>query len=115
MNTTPRTLTALMGATLLAAGCATAPGSADMGVKGATPATVSANQAMNQTVATFNPRDFEDATRGKLAELSDPLIKAPDGRVVWDARAMDCQLSSCGRPETLVSRSSNRISPESRK
>lgn len=76
MSNTPRTLTALMGATLLAAGCATAPGGADMSVKGATPATVSANQAMNQTVATFNPRDFEDATRGKLAELSDPIVKA---------------------------------------
>ena len=51
-----------------------------------TPATEQANAAMRQTVATFDPRDFEDATRGKLAELDDPLVKAADGRIVWDAR-----------------------------
>jgi alkyl sulfatase BDS1-like metallo-beta-lactamase superfamily hydrolase len=89
MNTTTRTLSALMGAALLAAGCASAPGNADMSPKGATPTTAGANQAMRQTVAAFNPRDFEDATRGKLAELSDPIVKAADGHVVWDARKFD--------------------------
>ena len=83
------TVAALMGAALLAAGCASAPSSADLTTKGATPTTADANQAMRQTVAAFDRRDFEDATRGKLAELSDPLIKTADGRVVWDARKFD--------------------------
>jgi alkyl sulfatase BDS1-like metallo-beta-lactamase superfamily hydrolase len=89
MNTTPRTLSALMGTALLAAGCASAPGSADMSRKAATPTTVGANQAMRQAVAAFDKRDFDDATRGKLAELSDPLVKAADGRIVWDTRKFD--------------------------
>ena len=89
MRTTLHLAVPLLGAALLAAGCASAPGGADMSIKGATPTTAAANQAMRQTVAAFDKRDFEDATRGKLAELSDPLIKAADGRVVWDARAFD--------------------------
>jgi alkyl sulfatase BDS1-like metallo-beta-lactamase superfamily hydrolase len=78
-----------MGAALLAAGCASAPGSADMTPKGATSTTAGANQAMRQAVAAFDQRDFDDATRGKLAELSDPIVKAADGHVVWDARKFD--------------------------
>lgn len=54
-----------------------------------TPTTERANEAMRQTVATFDKSDFEDATRGKLAELSDPLVKAADGRIVWDTRRFD--------------------------
>ena len=34
-------------------------------------------------------QDTEDATRGKLAELSDPLVKAADGRIVWDTQRYD--------------------------
>ena len=34
-------------------------------------------------------QDFEDATRGLLAELKDPLVKAADGRVVWDTQRYD--------------------------
>jgi alkyl sulfatase BDS1-like metallo-beta-lactamase superfamily hydrolase len=29
-------------------------------------------------------RDFEDATRGHVADLNGAVVKAPDGRVVWD-------------------------------
>ena len=82
MRPTPRTATLLIGAALAA-------GTAFAQPKPATPATESANAAMRQTVAAFDKRDFEDATRGKLAELSDPLIKTADGRVVWDTRAFD--------------------------
>ena len=57
--------------------------------KPSTPTTERANEAMRQTVATFDKSDFEDATRGKLAELSDPLVKAADGRIVWDTRRFD--------------------------
>ncbi|HOM12249.1 MAG TPA: alkyl sulfatase dimerization domain-containing protein [Rubrivivax sp.] len=76
----------LLGAALLAAANGFAQPAAP---KPATPATEAANAAMQQAVAAFDKRDFEDATRGKLAELPDPLIKAADGRVVWDARAFD--------------------------
>ena len=62
---------------------------ADMTPKPATPTTVNANQAMRQAVAAFDKRDFDDATRGKLAELNDPLVKAADGRIVWDTRKFD--------------------------
>ena len=89
MNHTPRTLAPLLAAALLATGCASAPSGADMSPKAATPSTASANQAMRHTAAAFDKRDFEDATRGKLAELSDPLVKAADGRIVWDARRFD--------------------------
>ena len=57
--------------------------------KGATPTTVGANQAMRPVVATFDQRDLDDASRGKLAELSDPIVKSADGRTVWDARQFD--------------------------
>ena len=98
MRSNPRTVPPILAAALLAAGCASPPPAADMarsapaatqGPKAATPATVSANQAMRQAVAAFDRRDLEDAARGKLAELSDPLVKAADGRIVWDARQFD--------------------------
>ena len=83
------TLTALLGAALLAAGCASAPPAGDLSPKGATPTTAGANQAMRPVVAAFDKRDFDDATRGKLAELNDPLVKAADGHTVWDTRKFD--------------------------
>ena len=89
MNLTHATLAPWLGAMLLAAGCASAPTTADMTPKPATPTTASANQAMRQALAAFDKRDFDDATRGKLAELNDPLVKAADGRIVWDARKFD--------------------------
>ena len=89
MNTIPCTVAALVGAALLAAGCASAPPAGDMSPKGATPTTASANQAVRQAVAAFDKRDFDDATRGKLAALNDPLVKAADGRIVWDTRKFD--------------------------
>jgi len=89
MRQAQRIATSLLGAALLAAGCASAPGSADLTPKPATPATVNANQAMRPVVAAFDKRDFDDATRGKLAELNDPLVKAADGRIVWDTRKFD--------------------------
>ena len=89
MRQPSRTVMPLFAAALLAAGCASAPNAGDMTPKAATPTTARANESMRQTVAAFDKRDFEDATRGKLAELSDPLIRSADGRVVWDARAFD--------------------------
>jgi alkyl sulfatase BDS1-like metallo-beta-lactamase superfamily hydrolase len=97
MTRTPTHLSALIGAALIA-GCATsqapapmdAPGAgAPAAPKGATAATERANQAVRQAVAAFDKRDFDDATRGKLAELADPIVKSSDGRVVWDTRRYD--------------------------
>ena len=42
-----------------------------------------------KSMAMNDKQDFEDATRGKLAELNDPLVKAADGRIVWDTRRYD--------------------------
>jgi alkyl sulfatase BDS1-like metallo-beta-lactamase superfamily hydrolase len=93
MNITTPVLAALTGAALLVGGCASgpavAPSAADMAPKPATSTTVSANQAMRPVVAAFDKRDFDDATRGKLAELADPVVKGADGRIVWDARRFD--------------------------
>ena len=89
MNPATHPLAALIGAALLVGGCASAPNAADMTPKPATPTTVNANQAMRQAVAAFDKRDFDDATRGKLAALNDPLVKAADGRIVWDTRKFD--------------------------
>ena len=97
MRQHPTAFVALFGAVLLAAGCASGPASAPTAAVGpavatpkpATAATVNANQAMRPVVAAFDKRDLEDAARGKLTELSDPLIKAADGRLVWDARKFD--------------------------
>lgn len=57
--------------------------------KPATPATVRANQAVAQNMAFNDTRDFADATRGLIATLPDPLVKAADGKLVWDANRYD--------------------------
>jgi len=51
----------------------------------ATPTTERANAAVLQAVAAFDAIDFENATRGKLADLPDPVVKSADGRIAWDA------------------------------
>jgi alkyl sulfatase BDS1-like metallo-beta-lactamase superfamily hydrolase len=55
----------------------------------ATPTTERANAAMLQAVAAFDPADFANATRGKLAELPEAVVKTADGRIAWDARRYD--------------------------
>ena len=54
--------------------------------KPATPTTESANAAVRATMAMNDRQDTEDATRGKLAELADPIVKGADGRIVNDTR-----------------------------
>lgn len=86
--TTPRSFRlALLAAAVLATSLAalaqtTAP-------KPATPATTRANQAVAQSLAFNDQRDFADATRGLIATLPDPLVKAADGKLVWDANRYD--------------------------
>ncbi|MBB3179067.1 alkyl/aryl-sulfatase [Variovorax sp. Sphag1AA] len=56
--------------------------------KPATAATTSANQAVARGMA-FSQRDFEDATRGLIATMPDPLVKTAEGKLVWDANRYD--------------------------
>jgi alkyl sulfatase BDS1-like metallo-beta-lactamase superfamily hydrolase len=91
--------TRLLGATSacllgVAAQNAFAQAVADAVPRPATPVTERANAAVRKSM-TFNDRqDFEDATRGRLAGLSDPLVKGADGRIVWDARCLATSLRS---------------------
>ncbi|MBO9649225.1 MAG: MBL fold metallo-hydrolase [Variovorax sp.] len=56
--------------------------------KPATAATTNANQAVARGMA-FSQRDFEDATRGLIATMPDPLVKTAEGKLVWDANRYD--------------------------
>jgi alkyl sulfatase BDS1-like metallo-beta-lactamase superfamily hydrolase len=93
MTRTPNTLTAVIGAALIT-GCATAqlPNAAApnlAGPKAATATTERANAAVRAAMAMNDKRDTEDATRGKLAELKDPIVKDAAGNTVFDTQRYD--------------------------
>ena len=48
-----------------------------------------ANAAVRMRLPFEDTEDFDDARRGHLGTLSDPVIRATDGRVVWDAGAYE--------------------------
>ena len=77
-------------ATMLLAATAFAgtPAMAQQGTesKGATANTERANAAVRQATTMNDKQDFEDATRGLMAQLKDPIVKAADGRVVWNTQ-----------------------------
>ena len=54
--------------------------------KGATANTERANATVRQAMTLNDKQDFEDATRGLMAQLKDPIIRAADGRVVWNTQ-----------------------------
>ena len=54
--------------------------------KDATANTERANAAVRQAMTMNDKQDFEDATRGLMAQLKDPIVKAADGRVVWNTQ-----------------------------
>jgi alkyl sulfatase BDS1-like metallo-beta-lactamase superfamily hydrolase len=56
------------------------------GSKDATANTERANAAVRQAMAMNDKQDFEDATRGLMAQLQDPIVKAADGRMVWNTQ-----------------------------
>ena len=62
---------------------------AHAGHKPATPATAVANKTFGKVVEQFNKSDFENATRGLIATLPEPLVKTAEGKVVWDANRFD--------------------------
>jgi len=49
-----------------------------------TQATVRANQAVAQAMAMDDRTDFDEASRGLVARLPDPIVKDEAGRLVWD-------------------------------
>ena len=48
---------------------------------------VEANAAVRLRLPFADTEDFDDARRGFIGSLPDPVIRATDGRVVWDAGA----------------------------
>jgi alkyl sulfatase BDS1-like metallo-beta-lactamase superfamily hydrolase len=51
--------------------------------------TLAANAETAKTAPFADTRDLDFAAKGFLGTRADPLIKAPDGRVVWDLSAFD--------------------------
>lgn len=85
-KTLPR-VGALMAAALLC--CRPAFAQQGAAAKPATAATERANEAARKAMAMNDKQDFDDATRGRLAELTAPLVKAADGRAVWNTQRYD--------------------------
>ncbi len=53
--------------------------------KPATAVTANANQMFGKSLSLDDKQDFDDANRGLIATLADPVVKTVDGKVVWDA------------------------------
>jgi alkyl sulfatase BDS1-like metallo-beta-lactamase superfamily hydrolase len=73
-----------------------------MAVESPAPATrqiAEANAALKLRLPFADRADFEDAKRGWIGSLSDPVIRATDGRVVWDAGAYAFLDGEC--PDTV--------------
>jgi alkyl sulfatase BDS1-like metallo-beta-lactamase superfamily hydrolase len=60
---------------------------------------VEANAAVRLRLPFTDTEDFDDARRGWIGSLSDSVIRATDGRVVWDADAYAFLDAEC--PETV--------------
>ena len=52
-----------------------------------TEATRAANAQVEARLPLGDRQDFEDARRGKIAEIEDGIIRGPDGETVWDAES----------------------------
>lgn len=53
------------------------------------------NAALAMRLPMADVEDFEEARRGRVGALSDPVIRATDGRVVWDAEAYGFLAEEC--------------------
>ena len=53
----------------------------------ASDATRAAQAELAKRLPLDDPKDFENASRGKIAEIADGLITGKDGGIVWDRRA----------------------------
>ena len=61
----------------------------------AAPEIIEANQAVRLRLPFADAEDFDEARRGWIGSLSDPVIRATDGRVVWDAAAYEFLDGEC--------------------
>lgn len=71
------------------------------GPKPATEHTKAANQAARDGLPLDDRRDYEDAARGFIGTLDDPVIRAGDGRPVMDVSAHDFVAESDEAPDTV--------------
>jgi alkyl sulfatase BDS1-like metallo-beta-lactamase superfamily hydrolase len=65
----------------------------------ATPQTAEANAQVRLRLPFADAQDFEDAQRGRIGSLSDAVVRATDGRVVWDADGYTFLEGDC--PDTV--------------
>ena len=63
--------------------------------EGATPPVADANAQVRMRLPFADTEDFEDARRGRVGSLSDPVIRATSGRVVWDVGAYSFLDAGC--------------------
>jgi alkyl sulfatase BDS1-like metallo-beta-lactamase superfamily hydrolase len=63
------------------------------------PQVAEANAGLRMRLPFADVRDFEDARRGFVGTLSDTVVRATDGRVVWDADAYGFLDAEC--PESV--------------
>ena len=61
----------------------------DLSPKPASPPTIAAQQAVSAALPAEDGRDAEFAARGFIASRADPLIRAADGRAVWNLGSYD--------------------------
>ena len=89
MNRMTSTALRMLATGVIAFAFAAAPSKAQQPPKPATAATTSANEAVRKAMAFDDKADFDDATRGLLATMADPVVKSADGKLVWDANRFD--------------------------
>ena len=71
----------------------------DLSPKPASPPTIAAQQAVSAALPVEDGRDAEFAARGFIASRADPLIRAADGRAVWNLGSYDFVAGAA--PETV--------------
>jgi alkyl sulfatase BDS1-like metallo-beta-lactamase superfamily hydrolase len=64
-------------------------------VSDATPQIAANNEAVSMELPFDDDQDFEDARRGRVGSLTDPVIHATSGRIAWDAGAYDFLEGEC--------------------
>ncbi len=71
----------------------------DLSPKPASPPTIAAQRAVSAALPAEDGRDAEFAARGFIASRADPLIRATDGRAVWNLGSYDFVAGAA--PETV--------------
>ena len=73
----------------------------DPELRAASEATQAANEAMRLTLPFDDRADFDDAQRGLVATLDEPVVRTTSGRVVWDLTPYGYQSIDAGCPATV--------------